>query len=202
MIYWNSIIQELVDKEGKKIDGEDGGLSSDDEKTATNSTTDDFVRTSRQGMSRYLYRGFWGEDSEDGEELELPDGDESRWPDEDEKSKKKGKKVFSDSKSKLKESGTKKMKGVLEDIFTKKQFDDDIVKNYRDNQIKLNGIPPLDTIRDSNPILIRKVSVLKDNIDKNDATGIEKAIILNHLLDMNLADIPREYKEELKKKLA
>jgi hypothetical protein len=191
MIGYNKIINELVDADGKKIGGDDGAISSDDAISASDYTTDDFVRTSRQGMSRFLYRGFFGEDDEveDGEEeLELPPGDESR---------------FKKKKSKdLEEAANYKMKNVIEDIFTKKKFDDDMVKSYRDNQIRMNGIPPLDTIRDTNPILIRKVSVLKDIIDKNDATGEEKAVIINHLLDMNLADIPREYKEELKKKLA
>lgn len=193
MIGFNKIINELVDGDGKKIGGEDGAISPDDAISASDFTTDDFVRTSRQGMSRFLYRGFFGEDDdeiEDGEELELPPGDESRFKKKDKKSKD------------LEEAANYKMKNVIEDIFTKRDFDDDMVKNYRDNQVRMNGIPPLDTIRDTNPILIRKVSVLKDVIDKNDATGEEKAIIINHLLNMNLVDIPREYKEELKKKLA
>lgn len=190
MIGLNKVIQELVDSDGKKIDGEDGGISADDTKNTSNYTTDDFVKSSRQGMSRYFYRGFYGEDENDGE-LELPPGDKSRFPDDD-----------CDCEEELDEVAKSKMTDIIEDIFTKKDFDDQIVKNYKDKQITLNGIPPLDTIRDTNPILIRKVSVLKDVVDKNNATGEEKAIIINHLLDMNLADVPREYKEELKKKLA
>jgi hypothetical protein len=187
MIGLNKVLKELVDADGKRISGDDGAISTDDAITATDSTTDDFVRTSRQGMNRYLYRGFWGED-EDEDELGLPPGDETRYSDE--------------GCEDLDEAANGKMSDIIEDIFTKRTFDDEIVKNYRDNQVRLNGIPPLDTIKDTNPILIRKVSVLKDIINKNDATGEEKAVILNYLLDMNLADVPREYKEELKKKLA
>jgi len=194
MIGLSKIINELVDSDGKRIKGDDGAISSDDAIAASDYTTDDFVRTSRQGMSRFLYRGFFGEDDEvEDDELELPPGDVSRFKkDDDEKCE----------SCDLDETAKNKMTNVIEDIFTKKKFDDDIVKKYRDNQVRMNGIPALETIKDTNPILIRKVSALKDIIEKNDATGEEKAIILNHLLGMNMVDVPREYKEELKKKLA
>jgi hypothetical protein len=188
MINFSSkIINEFVDEDGNKIGGDDGAISVDDAVSASDYTTDDFVRTSRQGMSRYLYRSFYGEEETEEEELDVPKSD-----------KKKAKKF---KKKGLKETSKQKMRGVLEDIFTKQDFDRDIVDRYKNSGITRNGIPPLDTIRDTNPILIRKVSLLKDIMDKNDATGEEKAVIFNHLLDMNLVDIPREYKEELKKKL-
>jgi hypothetical protein len=192
MINWINNINELVDKDGNKIGGSDGGISKDDAIMTTNSTTDDFVRTSRQGMNRYLYRSFYGEDKNGEEGLEIPDEDKKKFKVNPNKKKK---------NDKLKETSREKMSSVLEDIFTKKDFDRDIVDKIKNGEIRKNGIPPLDTIRDSNPILIRKVSVLKDNIEKNNASGEEKAVILNYLLDINLVDIPREYKEELKKKL-
>jgi hypothetical protein len=91
------------------------------------------------------------------------------------------------------------MDELIEDIFTKKDFDRDFVTKQPD--LRLNGIQNLDTIKDSNPILIRKVETLRDLIGKNDATGEEKAIIINYLLDMDMTDIPVEYKNELKKKI-
>ena len=94
-----------------------------------------------------------------------------------------------------------KMKGMLEDIFSKKKFDDDIVKRIRDKEVTLNGIPSIEIMNDSNPIIVRKVNLLKDVIDRNTVSGEEKGIILNHLLDMDMSDIPREYKEEIKRKL-
>ena len=42
---------------------------------------------------------------------------------------------------------------------------------------------------------------LKDIIEKNSTSGEEKAVILNHLLGMDISDIPHEYKQELKNKL-
>jgi hypothetical protein len=206
MIYWNDIINELVDREGKEIGGMDGAIDSDDAISTSDYTTDEFIRSSRQGMNRYLYRGFYGED-EDSDDLELPKGDKSRWPDgKDDDAPTpttKGRNATPPSTSKdLEESSKNKMDRVIEDIFTKKQFDTDIVKKFRDNQIRLNGVPPIDTIEDSNPILVRKVNLLKDIIEKNDASGEEKAVILNHLLDIDLTDVPKEYKEELKKKLS
>lgn len=187
MINFNKIVNELVDSDGSRIGGDDGALSVDDAITVTNSTTDDAARMKQQGMSRFLYRGFYGEDEDEDCDLDIPDIDKKKVK----KFKKKG----------LEEAGKEHMKGIIEDIFTKRTFDKDIVDRYRNNDVRRNGIPPLDTIKDTNPILIRKVSLLKDIIEKNDATGEEKAIILNHLLDMNMVDIPSEYKEELKKKI-
>lgn len=179
MIYSKKLF-ELVNSDGSKIDGEEGGISPEDEKVTSNSTMDDFIKTSRQGMNRYMYRSFWGEEESDN--VEIPDEDK-------------------DDNEVLESIGKEKMGKVLEDIFTKKSFDTDIVDRIKNKEVRLNGIPPLDTIRETNPILIRKVSALKDIIDKNEATGEEKAVILNFLLDIGTHDIPREYKEELKKKL-
>ena len=67
------------------------------------------------------------------------------------------------------------------DIFTKKQFDTEFV-NQNNNNLLSTEIGDLDSIRDTNPILIRKVGALKDIIEKNDASGEEKAVILNYLL--------------------
>lgn len=94
-----------------------------------------------------------------------------------------------------------KMREMVEDIFTKKTFDNDIAKNFQNNDIIRNGIPPLEAMADSNPIIVRKVQLLSDVISRNSVSGEEKAIILNHLLDMDISDIPNDYKNELKKKL-
>lgn len=100
----------------------------------------------------------------------------------------------------INELGKVKMKSLIEDIFTKKEFDKEFVDVKR-NDLRLNGIPELEVVRETNPILIRKVGALKDLIEKNSTSGEEKAIILNHLLGMDITDIPYEYKQELKKKL-
>ena len=92
------------------------------------------------------------------------------------------------------------MNSIIEDIFTKKDFDKEFV-DTKIKDLKSKGIESLESIRDTNPILIRKVGALKDIIEKNSASGEEKAVILNHLLSMDISDIPNEYKQELKKRL-
>ena len=182
------LLSELVNKDGSRIKG-DGKVDQVNNMTTSKITTDDFVHMTRQGISRYNNYGriYYGEDDESKDDAELPKKD---------KKKKNPKKPIKN----IKESGKKKMGSLIEDIFTKKDFDKEFV-NLRRDDLRLNGIPELDVIRETNPILIRKVGALKDIIEKNSASGEEKAIILNHLLGMDMTDIPYEYKQELKKKL-
>lgn len=179
------LLKELINKDGSRIKG-DEPFNQANSMSTTNITTDDFVHMTRQGISRYSNYGrfrYHGESDETKEKAKLPKKDKKKkYP------------------KKLKEEGKNKMNSLIEDIFTKKDFDKEFVKkNIGD--LKLNGIQDLDTIRETNPILIRKVSALKDIIEKNSVSGEEKAIILNHLLSMDLSDIPSEYKQELRKKL-
>jgi len=181
-------LNEFVDKNGARIKG-DLPINQVNNKTTSNSTTDDFIAATRQNAwSRYTNYGrvtYIGEDDE--EDVELPKKD---------KEKKKPKKV----KNPLEEESKRKMDSLIEDIFTKKDFDKEFV-NKKQSDLRLNGIQPLDAIKETNPILIRKVQNLKELIEKNDATGEEKAIILNYLLSIDMTDIPVEYKNELKKKI-
>lgn len=185
------LLSELVDKDGTKIGG-DYKIDQDNNMTASKLTTDDAVHMQRQGMSWYTNFGrtYYNEDDDTNEKAELPKKDKK-------KNKPKTKKKVV---KKLKEKGKSKMDSLVEDIFTKKEFDKEFVQK-RVKDLKLNGIPPLEVVRDTNPILIRKVNALKELIMKNDASGEEKAIILNFLLDMDMSDIPQDYKEELKKKI-
>ena len=185
-------LSELIDKDGTKIKGDEplnpGATSS--------LTTDDAIKMNRQtAMPKFLYRGFYGEDDETNVDAKVP-GKKSK-----KNSKKKPKKSKKNIKKSLKKESRDKMKGVIENIFTKKDFDRDIVDNFKYSDVKLNGIPDLGTISDTNPILIRKTAILKDIIEKNDATGEEKAIIINHILGMDMTDIPQVFKSELKKKI-
>ena len=182
------LISELVNKDGSRIKG-DAKVDQDNNMTTSKITTDDFVHMSRQGLSRYNNFGrlYYGEDDESKKDVKLPP--------EDKKQKRKKKKKNS---PKLKENN--KINSIVEDIFTKRDFDKEFVdKKFKD--LKLNGIGNLESIRDTNPILIRKVGALKDIIEKNSTSGEEKAVILNHLLGMDISDIPHEYKQELKNKL-
>jgi hypothetical protein len=190
------LLSELVNKNGGKIGG-DYKIDQDNAMTTSPTeppvTTDDFVKATRQGMSRWMYRSFYGENDETTDGVEEPEEDkEKKYPS---KPKKKLKK-----ETNLKEDAKLKMNSLIEDIFKKKDFDRDFVEK-RKYDLRLNGIQDLETLRETNPILIRKVKSLRDTIEKGIASGEEKAVILNYLLDMNLLDVPREYKEELKKKI-
>jgi hypothetical protein len=115
MIYLKQI-KELVDKDGTKISGPDGSIDNDDIKSTSNSTTDDFVRTSRQGVSSMLYRRFWGESEDE---------------------------VVKPVKQTNKVS-KEKMKSVLEDIFSKQVFDKDLVMKSINDLNSLPNIDSLE----------------------------------------------------------
>lgn len=202
------LLSELVNKDGGRISG-DRKVDQDNNMTASKITTDDKVHMQRQGVSRYNNYGrvYVGEDDETTDGIEEPEEDkEKKYP-----SKPKKPKTPSPwEKPKKRQPGLRvpglkveakiKMDSLIEDIFTKKDFDKEFVEKTK-NDLKFNEIKDLESIRDTNPILIRKVGSLRDIIEKNSATGEEKAVILNYLLSMDLTDIPREYKEKLKKKI-
>jgi hypothetical protein len=202
------LIKELVNKDGSRISG-DEKIDQDDNMTTSKITTDDAVRMQRQGISWYTNFGrvYYNEDDDTNDGIELPPEDKEI----PEPKRKKGTKPKRKSPSiekpnigtpepKLRENGKNKMSSLIEDIFTKKAFDKEFVEK-RKKDLRLNGIESLESIRDTNPILIRKVSTLKDLIEKNSASGEEKAVILNFLLDIDMTDVPQQYKEELKKKI-
>ena len=93
--------------------------------------------------------------------------------------------------------GNDKMKGVLEDILSKKRFSKDVLDKLKYGQ----GIPEIDVIKDEQPVLVRKITHIKSLLDKDEISGEEKGILLNSLLSMNLVDIPAQYKRELARKL-
>ncbi len=90
-----------------------------------------------------------------------------------------------------------KMKKVLEDILSKKRFDKDVIDKVKYS----NGIPEVDILKDSHPVLIRKISHIKTLLDRDEVGGDEKAVLLNSLLSIDLTDIPGQYKRELARKL-
>jgi hypothetical protein len=97
----------------------------------------------------------------------------------------------------IKETANDKMKGVLEDILSKKRFSKDVLDKLKYGQ----GIPEVDIIKDDQPVLVRKISHIKSLLDRDDISGEEKGILLNSLLSINLVDIPAQYKRELARKL-
>jgi len=189
------LLSELVNKNGSKIGG-DYKIDQINSMTTSPSeppvTTDDYMKATKQGKSLYMFRSFYTEDDETNDDLKEPK--------EDIKKKKGLKKINKKKKKKLKESDRDKLKSLIEDVFTKKDFDNEFVEK-KDASIKRGEIPNLEFIRETNPILIRKVSALKEIIEKNISSGEEIAVVLNHLLDLDLSDVPSEYKKILKNKL-
>jgi len=181
------LLSELVNKNGSKIGG-DYKIDQINSMTTSPSeppvTTDDYMKATKQGKSLYMFRSFYTEDDETSSDVKEPKEDIK---------KKKGKKKS--KKKKIKES-----KSMIEGIFTKKDFDKEFVEK-KDSNINLDKIPNLEFIRETNPILIRKVSALKDIIEKNISSGEEIAVVINYLLDLDLSDVPSEYKNILKNKI-
>ena len=105
-------------------------------------------------------------------------------------------------KNRVEEASKKKMKNMVEDIVDKK-FPKEVVdkiKKYGD--VRKNGVPDIEIISEENPLLVRKVKSLVDIIEKNQATGEQKGVILNFLINnIGTVDIPTEYKQEMLKKL-
>lgn len=90
-----------------------------------------------------------------------------------------------------------KMKKVLEDILSKKKYDKDVIDRVKYS----NGIPEVDILKDTHPVLIRKIAHIKSLLDRDEVGGDEKAILINSLLSVDLTDIPGQYKRELARKL-
>jgi hypothetical protein len=204
------LLSEFVKKGGGPIKG-DHKVDQVNNMTASNLTTDDFVAMTRQDVSRYSNYGriYYAEDDETNDGVEVPEEDMPKKPKKP-NSKPSGKpKTPSPWKkpkektnlNKLKEASKNSMNSIIEDIFTKKDFDTDLVKKYKDSQVRLNGIPDIEVVKTSNPILVRKLDALRGLIDKSGLSGEDKGVVLNYVLNIDMSDIPQEYKSELKKKI-
>jgi len=203
-------LNELVNSDGTRIGANNVKLSVDNSKSSSDSTMDPIydddgeqIRNSVVGSTRQQgYRGYYSlvpmpavktplasvytasanidyMDDEQGEETE------------------KGKKY---TKERLKKASKKKMDNMVEAIVSK-NFPKEVVdkiKKYGD--INQNGIPDIDVISEENPLLVRKVKNLIDIVEKNQATGEQKGVILNYLINkIGMVDVPAEYKQELLK---
>jgi hypothetical protein len=107
-----------------------------------------------------------------------------------------------DTKKSLGEASKQKMEEYVEDIVSK-NFSKDVLSNVKSSDdIRMNGVPDVEVISQENPVLVRKVKTLIDIIEKNQATGEQKGMILNYLINnIGTTDIPSEYKQEMMKKL-
>ena len=74
------LLSELVKKNGSRLGG-DYKIDQDDSMTTSPaeppSTTDDFIKTSRQGKTLYMYRSFYTEEDDD-KDVKLPKKDRKK----------------------------------------------------------------------------------------------------------------------------
>ena len=205
MINWTKInINELVNKDGTRIGANNVQIGQNNSKSASNSTSDPMYDPEdgdqlKNAVSQQRQNGQRGRNA--GYLLRIPatsvgssDG-MSYMSDEDKKRRKK-------SKEEIEKSSKKKMGEMVEDIVNKK-FSKEVLDKVKINgDINKNGIPDIEIISDENPLLVRKVKNLIDIISKNQATGEQKGVILNYLINnIGSTDIPMEYKSEMLKKL-
>jgi hypothetical protein len=104
---------------------------------------------------------------------------------------------MSDEDTSLEDIAKDKMKGVVEDILSKRKFDKDVIDKVKYS----NGIPEVDMLKETLPVLVRKIAHIKTLLDREEVGGDEKAILLNSLLSVDLTDVPSQYKRELARKL-
>lgn len=162
-------LEELVDDKGGRLKG-DEHIDQSNKAASSKDTTDDAVhKKAGTQASRYNPRISWMDDKNEDE----------------------------DKSPSLKDIGKKKMKGVVEDILTKKKFDRDVIDKVKYS----NGIPEVDVLKETLPVLVRKIAHIKTLLDRDEVSGEEKAVLLNSLLSVNLTDIPAQYKRELVRKL-
>lgn len=203
-----NILNELVNSDGTRIGGNNVKLNRDDSKSASNSTMDpmydpedgDQVRNSVvQSTRQQGYRGYYSLVPMPA--VRTPTASVYNYMNnidymDDEKE------VEKTPKEKVKKSAKKKMKNMVEDIVDKK-FPKEVIDNIKKHgDIRKNGVPDIEIISDENPLLVRKVKSLVDIVEKNQATGEQKGVILNFLINnIGTMDIPTEYKQEMLKKL-
>lgn len=167
------VIDELVNKDGSPIEGDDQHTNT--KITVPNGqTTDDFVDATRQGNR--LGRVF-NQVGIRRENVEL--------------------------QTELDEIAKAKMEGMLEDLVTKSTPNTIVDRPVFAPEIDetTGEIPGLDELKDTfeKPILARKISFLTDMLSNENVNGDEKAIILNHILThMDLSDVSTNHKAKLK----
>lgn len=200
MINW---INELVDKDGVRLGGNNVKLSVDNSKSASNSTMDPMFNpddgdqlknsvvqsTRQQGYRKFPYSLVPLPARAAG--IARTVGDDTDYMEDEKES----------YKNRTKKTSKNKMEEYVEDIVSKKFPKDVLDKIKSDGEIRRNGVPNIDVIEE-NPVLVRKVKNLIDIIEKNQASGEQKGIILNFLINnIGTVDIPNEYKQEMLKKL-
>jgi hypothetical protein len=165
-------------------------------------TTDDYVRSSTQGPEAYFIYGgpYYGVNYSYivNEEEEILDTDINDFY---EKLDVKPSKNYDTYMEYNLKEGEDSMKSLVDEIIRKKKdVSKDFVKKMRENEIMVDKviIPDITELKDihEKPIVIRKINSLLDLIHKENITGNELSILLNHLIDnLDIYTISEEHRE-------
>lgn len=198
MINW---INELVDKDGVRLGGNNVKLSVDNSVSASNSTIDPMYNPTngRQLKNATALQRQQGYRKSPYSLVPMPTMTPGKDPSIDYMD---DEQELSNPKKRLEDKSKQKMEEYVEDIVTKKFPKDVLNKIKSTDDIRRNGVPDIEVISQENPILVRKVKNLIDVVSKNQATGEQKGMILNYLINnIGTVDIPAEFKQEMLKKL-
>jgi hypothetical protein len=199
----NFLISELVNKNGTRLGSDNINLSVDDSISTSNSTLDPMFNpdtgeqiksSSVQSTTQQGYKGWYSllpmpsVKASSSINIDVYDNNIDHMKDVKKTSKQKSKKITK-----------KKIDEMIEDLVRKKNSKDIINYMSDDNELKKdNDILEIDNISEENPLLVRKVKALIDIIEKNEANGEQKGIILNFLIkNIGTVDIPSNYKKEI-----
>jgi len=168
-------LDELVDADGSPIEGDRNPVNNSEIETAPQQTTDDFANSAIQ-PNRYFY-GLGGTAYSHGQHIQ--------------------------AESEKNRVAEEKMKKIIEDL-TNKSGDREMVKRYKDNDVNRNEIPDLEELstKYQKPIVAKKAQELLKTFEMNQLTGEEIGIVINYILtNINIADIPMDYKSLLRKSI-
>ena len=98
------------------------------------------------------------------------------------------------------------MKGLVDEMFLSKKDDKGMVKKTNEQDLVGDDVEIADIVElkrtFEKPMVIRKLNLLLDLIEKEDINGEELAIILNHLLEkVELGELSDKHKEILGDKI-
>lgn len=168
-------IEELIDADGSPIEG-DEVHNNDSEIEVPNAQTSDEFKSQAIGPRSYynLYGGTpYSRGSRHGMTVENID-----------------------------EIAKDKMKKMVEDVLSKQNGNAGMVNRRNISDIDRDGIPDLEELSNTKPMIDRELKKFINMISRIQLTGEEKGIVLNNLLqNMNIEDIPNDYKRFLAQNL-
>jgi len=170
-------IEELVNSNGEPIEGDDVTPDSSQIKTAPQQTTDDFVKTSRQ-HNTYAYSMFGAGGTPYSH----------------------GQRTGNSPLSNLEEMAKEKMEKMVEDILTKSNNQDTMLKKKGVSD-EISNIPSIDDLKVNKPDAVRVSNEFIKSIENNALTGSEIVTVLGDILNKVGDKIPSQYKSQLKNKI-